>query len=698
MSRRQILYLANNVLIVVTDEVISTVKFNHLIRGLLCAMNIQESILRTMLDDHFTVSIEGIGSASYRITVRPSQAIGIADIIRFGSCSKSNAGETATDTEVVVVAIYILQAKLGNAILTIVKIAIDPIQAVLGMCVSVGCAIFTKVIPYRIGIGVILDKADTCIHISIGTEIVILTVDLNHRTSVVAGAIAISGTGSVHCPRTGGNTIVAKGIRNAANRLFAHVELVVRTCVAIFAVIGILPTLLEDIIDGVVEVAVHLKDAGTGLVHVAAAVISTNEPVVNDHIVVTKLFEDGAPINHRLTGLAVSSVLVTFRRYGGSLIEDGQFLIVVMPRIIVDVQIGCLAQAIAEETGRLIGEHNHTLDNFALNGNNRAVSGLELIFRGNGRVGHVVDTIPRPDTDRDADDSTGFSLNAADSLDLNSQKAADFIVIKGSLEALGNGCSDDLPGVGILKLQNSRQLGNCGHFCCIDVNVVDRIILGKSAGIVAAADGNRSFACNCKGSSDTDGVTQLVLDLKGNNVFTGQQSSILLRGQNATGNGRRNLNTINKDLTGGQIQRGIIGNVSRESDLIAVDSCTVFQSDSGVGGGIGDIGNGRQNSIIHSGAVVQSKVVKVEGVISGNSGLDVVTHEAGFSALRTHGIHQRYVIITGQISTAVNPTRLGDLLFLQSIQILVGTVSHGNLEVHLSQTQIRGCVFAHIGR
>ena len=393
---------------------------------------------------------------------------------------------------------------------------------------------------------------------------------------------------------------------------------------------------------------------------------------------------DGAPINDGLTGLTVGAVLVAGFGAGGGLAQNGQ-------GIVVDVvgggdggQLGCHIDGAAHGRDGLVGEGDLTADDLGNDIDNRLVAHIRGSDVG---VGNIVVAVKGPDTDRNADQSVaeGAYLGCILQLDGNGQKLGDLVVVEVGLEAVSHDHALGLPGVGIVQMQLSDQLGDIGQPGGIDVHIVDGLGHGGLAGIVVTVQFHNGITGHGEGSGDLHGIAQLVLDLEGHGVGAGNQDHILLGGEHAARNGRADSDAVHGDLTGSQIQSGVVGDLGRESHLGAGDHSALSQIHSGVGGGVGGVGDGGQHSVIHGGAVVQSDVVDVEGDIRGESGLDIGTDEGGGTGIAFIGSRGgAEVIVLGNVDGGVHPAGLGDIRVGGGVQVcLIAGGGRGEHEVVL---------------
>ena len=299
----------------------------------------------------------------------------------------------------------------------------------------------------------------------------------------------------------------------------------------------------------------------------------------------------------------------------------------------------------------------------------------------------IVKSVINPDTNRDTDQSLIGSLCLGSILKLhgNSQQLGNLVVLEGSSEAIGNHCALGLPGIGVIQLQDSGHGFNSGQISHIDVHKVDRLSLGSLAGIIVTSQNNSSLTADGEGAGQAIGVAQLILDLEGHGVGTGTQGHILLGGQGVAGNDRLDLDAIDHDLTGGQIHSGIISDGCGEGEVGTADSCTVIQGNSSIRGSVGGSSDLRQHTIIHSGAVVQSNVVDVEGHNIRSIGLDIGTDEGGRTGIACIGGHgSAEIIVLGNVDGCIDPTGLRDVCIGSRVQVgLLASRSRGEHEMIL---------------
>ena len=663
-------------LMAVVDEIVVVIHLYELIGMQHEAVFVIEVVAHdAVVDHHLAVGAKCI------VTGRNHTVGFFGRYISGGVCGyASEALETGASAAQIVSAINVVDAGLGLAVNNDVMIAVDLIQTVSNGGVSVDNTVFAKVIPVSGGIGVVLNEADAGEHIGVSAEVVGLAVQLDPHTGIVAGAVAVALAGGIGHPGTVGSAVFGKDISNAANGLLADVQLVIGACEAVLAVACILPAGLQLVVDGVVQIAVHLKDAGAGFVHMAAALVLADELAVDDGVVMVQLLQLGTPVNDGHTSAAVGAVLVAFFRQGGFLAQNGQGIVVDMVGGRNGGQLGCHIDGAAHGRDGLVGEGDLAANDLGNDVDNRLVAHVRGSVVG---VGNIVVAVKGPDTDGNADQGVtdGAYLGSVLRLDGNGQQLGDLVVIEGSLEAVGHNRALGLPGVGVVQVQLSDQLGDIGQPGNMDVHIVDGLCHGGFAGIVVTVQFHNGVTGHGEGSGDLHGVAQLVLDLEGHGVGAGNQYHVLLGGEHTACDGRADSDAVHGDLTGGRIQSGVVGDLGRESHLGAGDHSALSQIHSGVGGGVGGVGDGGQHSVIHGGAVVQSDVVDVEGDIRGESGLDVGADEGGRTGVAFIGSYGgAEVIILGNVDGGVHPAGLGDIRVGGGVQ--VGLLAGGGRGEH----------------
>ena len=365
------------------------------------------------------------------------------------------------------------------------------------------------------------------------------------------------------------------------------------------------------------------------------------------------LGDNGTPIDDRLTGFAVSSVLVTSLSSGCFLIQDNQFCIVDMVGRRNCCEFGCNVNGATEGVAV-----NNTVNNVNVDVYNRLVAFYRHVL-----IRYIVVTIPSPYANRNAYESVVQSL-AAYAVSFNSygKDFGNFVVLEGSLEAVSNNSTLGFPSVRVVQLKLCNQLVYVCEICNVDINVVDRLCLRSLAGVTMTAKLNNSITSNCKCASDLHGVTELVLDLKSNNVLACTESYVALGGKHITIDGGFYNNTVNDDLAGGKVKSRVICNGCGERNVVTIDNLSVIKRNSNVGGRISRIGNSRKHSVVHSGAVVESDIIDVESNYISGIGFYIGTDEGRRTRVAFIGCYgHAEIIVLRNVDSCVNPTRFRNI-------------------------------------
>ena len=592
------------------------------------------------------------------------------------TCSNaSKSFKAGTSAAQIVCTIHVIDAARSFAIHDNIIVALHFINAIFRTNSLISCSILGKNIPVSRGGGVVLNKADAGIHIGIAAKVISLAFNFNPHTGVEAGTIAVSCTCCIGCPSALGGAVLIEGILDAADSLFANIQLIVRACVAV-TLVSSLPALLQNTVDGIVQAAVHFEDAGSGGIDLAAAFIGADKLAVNDLIVMgdLNLGDDGAPIDDRLTGFAVSAVFIARCSSGSLLILYSQLIIVDMIGRRNSSQLSCNTDGASERLAV-----NHAVHNFAIDVDNRLVT---HICNGNVGVGNKVVAVISPHTDRDAHQSIIRCLtDRADAFHRNGQQFGNLVIIQSDFETIGHDSALGFPLVGIVQLQNSNQLIDAGKIRNIDVHIVDGLCLGGLAGIIVAAQFNHGIARNSEGTGDLSGVAQLVLNLKYNGMCACAEGNITLGGEHIAIDRGFYHDTINGDLAGGKVERSIISNGCRECNIIAIDNGAVLQRNSDIGSGISGVRNSGQLSVIYSRAVVQGDVVDVESKLSRSGGLNISTDERGGTRVAFIGSNRcAKIVVLRNIDGHVYPSGFRNIRLCSRVQI--GPLAGGSRGEH----------------
>ena len=662
----------------VVDEVEAALKLHQLVGLLELTVDVElvvnDAVLHAGHIDHLAVGAEFIGAGF-------QQAVGTGHIVGTG-----NGPVAAVDVVVVLAVLHQTGShggtlfQIGHTVVAdentgVIRHIVTHQHALGGEFIELGGVValhqdgdvlMAVALPVE-GVGLAQNGGPGHIGVGVGSS----------GAAVEGGTVAEPGALLVLYPGTHGAAVFVEGVGDAVDGLLTHSQLVAGVGEAFAAVFRILPAGDQLACDGVVQVAVHLKGTGTGVVHMAAALVGTDKPGIHDLIVVGYLDpgDNGAPVHHRLTGFAVGSVLKAALGSGGLLVQDRQLRVVgVVGRGDGGQLGGCLDAA--AEGGIVQGALNH----LAVDVDHRLVaqSGQGLIGSGD-----VVEPVIGPGPERDADQGLtgGLCLGGVGHLHSDGQQLGNVVVAEGCFKAIGHHSTLGLPGVGIVQLQGGNQLGDLAQVRHLNVHIVDGLGLGSFAGLVVAGKGHSGIACHGEGPGDLCGVAQSIPDLKGHGVLTGGQGHILPGGKGAAGDGGLDGNTVHIDPAGAQIQPCIVRHLGREGDLIARNHGAVCQGHSGVGGGVGGLGDGGQNPVVHRGAVVQGDIVNVEGDDIGGIGLHIGTDEGGgtgVALVRCHGGAEE--IVLGNIDGCVDPAGFGDIRVGCGVQ--VGLLAGGGRGEH----------------
>ena len=656
------------IIVVVVNEVVCSFELNQLVSLLLHTVQIERAVsLWTMLlnrrIDHSTLIIKLIHACR-------KQTIGARHVIGAGN---------SIATAVNVIVVTALENKACRHRFTILQISSHGVAyenaGMIRYIFANQDTFIGELVKHRIRVTA-NNQVDTFVAVTLSVKAIGLAIDLcphnismgacGSRTVIVTGAIAVLCSLLIGYPCTHGAAVFIKDIGDAVDGLFTHSKLIGRVCEALAAIVRILPAGNQLAANGVVQIAVHFKHAGTGLINMAAAFILTNELSINNFVIMSNLnlIDDSAPVYNGLTGLAVGTVLITGLCCGSFLIENGQFLVMHMVGGGDRSQFGSNIDGASE--GSTV---NFTINHLALDIDHRLIAQVRRCVIG---IGHIVITVKGPHTDRDADQSlvSRLCLGSINQLNSHGQQFGNLIVIEGCLEAICNHGALGFPGVGVVQLQLCNQLGNAGQIRNINVHVVDRLRLGSFAGIIMTGQCNSGITGNCESTAQSCRIAQFILNLESYGMGTGIQHSIFLGRQNTAGNASLNSKTVHIDLSGSQIKCCIVGNGSSKSYFIAVDNYSVLQSHSGIRGRISGRRNGGQDSVIHSRTVIQSDVINVESNDIRSVRLDVSTDKRGRTGVPLISRYRRTeVIVLGNIDTCIDPAGLGDICIGSRVQV-----------------------------
>ena len=375
------------------------------------------------------------------------------------------------------------------------------------------------------------------------------------------------------------------------------------------------------------------------------------------------LIENSTPINYGLTRFAVGSVLVTDFRCSSFLVKNSQLCIV---NVVRRRNCGKLGSYVDRSTE---GDVIDSTINYVTNDiYSRSIAHFcyAIIVFSYGAV-----TVINPNPNRDTHESVIKSLSVNTVLlNSNSEKLGNFIILKGSYKTVSNNSTLCLPSVRIIKFKNSNKLIHVSKICNVDINVVDRLCLRCFSGVVMTVELNDSITYYSEGSGNLHRITKLVLNLESNGVNTSAKSNVTLGRKHASVDGRFYNYAVNSDLAGSKVKSCIISNYSRKCNVVTVDHCTVLKRNCSIRGRISRCGNSRKNSIVHSGAVVKSNIVDIEGNYISGIGLYVSTNKGGrtrvlFICCNRH----TEIVVLRNVNSHVYPTRLGNICIGSRVKV-----------------------------
>ena len=309
---------------------------------------------------------------------------------------------------------------------------------------------------------------------------------------------------------------------------------------------------------------------------------------------------------------------------------------------------------------------DHTVNDFCVYVNNRHITcNCYRLFS------HIVIAIPSPYSYGNAYERiVKRSAECTVALNCNGKDFRNCVVIQGCLEAVCHNSAFEFPSIRIVKLDLCNQLVNTGKVSNVDINVVDRLCLGCFAGVIMTAKSHNCITGYRKGAGDLHGVTKFILHFKRNGMCTGNESNVALGGKHITVDRRFNNHTVNCDLTGSKVKSSVIGNSCRECNIVTIDCRTVFKRNSSIGSRISGGSNGRQNSVINSGAVVKSDIINVESNYVCRIGFYVSTNERRRTGVTFIGCNRcAEIVVLRNINSRVYPTRFGDICIAGRVEV-----------------------------
>ena len=260
-----------------------------------------------------------------------------------------------------------------------------------------------------------------------------------------------------------------------------------------------------------------------------------------------------------------------------------------------------------------------------------------------------------------------------------------------NLEAGGDKHVLQFPGVSGIQTDIGLDDFNRIHITCLDVDVVNRIVLRSLAGIIVASQVNQSLILrnsHGKGGVLLGHITHAVSDLKGNPVLAIVPHNSLGSRHAVAADLRLNLHAVHIDLRRSSIQANVV-----VLGLVVVDTGGEdhFGSRNGravehlgiIGSGIHNVANNGLLTVIHSRAVVQGHVVEVEGQLLRIHGLDVHADERGRTGIGVsrEGIHGGQVLVCAHVDVCIHPAARRNIRLHGIVQRL--DLAAGGLEAEM---------------
>ena len=569
------------------------------------------------------------------------------------------------------------------------------------------------------------NRTDAGEHVGVITEVVGRAVDFRPLTLEELGAGAVAGTLGVGHPGAGGDTVLVEDVGDAVDRLLADSHFLgggVGIAPAGILAFDHLPAGNDLASEQEVQLAVSsLYDTAAGCNMTAGAL----QHIAINHIAVAGSGHHGAPFHHGLTGLAVGTPGIASLVAGGSQRQGGQFRVMGVPGIrdVGTHQLGLDRCAAVDRRRLAVAVLKVTGQNLVINGNHRIIGRL-----GRFLIRHVVPAIPGPDAHRQGQQGllTGqgavFGTGQGDGqhvlhgvdvrigalgrhskvVTVRIQQLVLHLVAGGDAHAV------QLPGVGGIQLNVGNEGFHLRGVIGLDVHIVEGIVLGCFARIIAASQVNLGVIVSGIHLEDEGllgNIALLVGHLEGNLVLAVCQGHIAQRGENIADKLGFHQHTVNIDLAGSSIQAGrvdalgallvlrVLFHLGREADAVGRDDHFAIHLNRFVSGGVGDLADDGLVTVRHSCAVVQGDVVNVESQVCSRAGLDVGTDEGGAPAVALiRRIGSLQVIVTGYVNRGIHPAIGGNVLFRRTVQVLANTANGGEHEVILLAAQAAVCI------
>ena len=580
-------------------------------------------------------------------------------------------------------------------------------------------AIRTKVIDLIAFLDVVAvdcDGANAGIHVAVSAEVIRCAVNFLPLTLQEVRTEAVAGTDRINNPRAGSDAVLVKGIFDLVDGLFTIDSNLHGSRISIGPAGDVafngLPASLHLASKKEICIAIIDHEDTIAVNHITAF---AGQLLIHNRIVVAGSLKFGAPIDDRLAHTAVGSAGIAIFSAGSRYFRQiNHVAFVVVPGIDVVVEHRFDTAAAAKGNGFTINGIGIAEQHIIFNRDNRAIAGRKLCLGGNRQAGNVINAVPGPDADRQAQQSLFAAqravlragqhncddiLNGMNvSVRRHRSKAAvalqqDIL----NLEAGDNRNAFQFPVVGRVQLNIRFNIFNILCIGGLDIHIVDGIVFRLFTGIVVTRyiDQSGLVFCTlfCAHNSEQRrllrAIAQLVSDFEGNSVSTDAQRNIARRHHILAGQCGFYHIAIDVNHRSRCIKARIaVADFGRETNHALSDGC-IGCSISHVTGSIHDITDGRCIAIIHRRAVVQRDIVNVEGQLCRSHRLDVGTQERGRTAVscRFIRLHRRQVVIFADIDRSIYPAVGRDILFRTAVQILAGTADRCKHEMILFTTR-----------
>ena len=571
-------------------------------------------------------------------------------------------------------------------------------------------AVLGEVIPAQCSIGIVTVVgnglvAGICIA-GILCEVVFLSIDGRPCARIILRAIAVTSAQEVLVPCAAQHqAFFIRGIGQTINLKFTtSVDLVgLRICVAITLCTEGLPAGHQLTSEQIILILANGHNAGF-IQDFSAVGICTSQVFAVDDIVVAQGFNRYAPLNHRVAALAIGTTNITSFGTGSSLVfqRDDGVLVQGVNLVIdhsLDRHIEVEGTHIAVSIFAIAEQYVH------IDGDDGPIAGRILSFRSNRLTSNVVHAVPGPDAHRQGQQGLlagqsailGLGQHDADhvfhgvDVAVDGQGGTTAVALQHNgldLEARRDGHALEFPLVCGVQLDIRFDVLNLVHVAGLDVQIVDGIVLGGSAGIVAALDVNKGLVlagCDGEDRGLLGDIALIVGDFKGNSMHAVVQHDRVL-GTHALGRGfGLDDVAVHVDHRSGEIQTsGVrlvkVGDRRSKGNTVGSDGRAVGGRGF-VRSSVHDIADFGLFTIVDCRTVVQRDVVDIEGQLGRSHGLDIGTHEGGRTGVALIiRIRHHNEIICGKIDGGIYPAVGRNVCCSATVQVLDRS-AHGSKRI-----------------